>query len=101
MPIELAATSESTATSEGIYYYLVKTNKNDLLPKLLYYPQFYSLDRFTNKRRRITRDFQGRQRYYNQLSNMVIQLGMVGQLIIGVQSGIAMKLGLRNAVILN
>lgn len=66
MPIELAATSESTATSEAIYYYLVKTNKNDLLPKLLYYPQFYSLDRFTNKSQEELQEiFKVGERYYN------------------------------------
>lgn len=46
MPDELIDTSESTHTSESLYYYLMKTNKEDMIPKLISHSQFYSMGRF-------------------------------------------------------
>lgn len=46
MPEELRNTSASSDTENGIYYYLVKTNQEELLKPILRYSEVYSMDRF-------------------------------------------------------
>ena len=46
MPEELRHTSASSDTENGIYYYLVKTNQEELLKPILRCPDIYSMDRF-------------------------------------------------------
>lgn len=49
MPMCLRDTEESSTTNNGIYYYLMTSNQADLIPKVLSYPSFYTMERFANK----------------------------------------------------
>lgn len=49
MPLPLRDTEASSRTDDAIYYYLVKTNQEELASSILRHPQFYSMDRFANR----------------------------------------------------
>ena len=48
IPEELIDTEESTKTANSLYYYLTKTNKEGIIPKVIGHPQFYNMSRFDN-----------------------------------------------------
>ena len=49
MPLPLRNTEASSRTDDGIYYYLVKTNQDELISKILRSSHLYSMDRFSNR----------------------------------------------------
>lgn len=49
MPEELKNTESSSKVHNSLYYYLMMTGKSDLVPQLLRFPQFYSLEKFEDK----------------------------------------------------
>lgn len=49
MPIALRDTEASSRTDEAIYYYLVKTNQEEMVNSILRHPPFYTMDRFANR----------------------------------------------------
>lgn len=49
MPLPLRNTEASSRTDDAIYYYLVKTNQEEMIGNILRHPQFYTMDRFADK----------------------------------------------------
>ena len=49
MPLPLRDTEASSRTDDAIYYYLVKTNQEEMVSSILRHPQFYTMDRFANR----------------------------------------------------
>jgi hypothetical protein len=48
MPMALRGTEASSRTNDAVYYYLVKTNQEEMVSRILRHPQFYTMDRFAN-----------------------------------------------------
>lgn len=49
MPIALRGTEASSRTDDAIYYYLVKTNQEELVSRIFRYHKCYTMDRFANR----------------------------------------------------
>lgn len=49
MPLPLRDTEASSRTDDAIYYYLVKTNQEEMASSILRHSNFYTMDRFANK----------------------------------------------------
>lgn len=49
MPMALRNTEASSRTDDAIYYYLAKTNQEEMVSCILRHPQFYTMDRFANR----------------------------------------------------
>ena len=49
MPQVLRNTEASSRTDDAIYYYLVKTNQEEMVSSILRHPQFYTMERFANR----------------------------------------------------
>lgn len=49
MPLPLRNTEASSRTDDAIYYYLVKTNQEEIVSSILRHPQFYTMDRFAGR----------------------------------------------------
>lgn len=49
MPIALRGTESSSRTDDAIYYYLVKTNQEEMVSRILRCSNFYTMDRFANR----------------------------------------------------
>lgn len=49
MPMVLHGTEASSRTDDAIYYYLVKTNQEEMVNSILRHPQFYTIDRFAGR----------------------------------------------------
>jgi hypothetical protein len=49
MPTILRGTEASSRTDDAIYYYLAKTNQEEMVSCILQHHQFYTMDRFANR----------------------------------------------------
>lgn len=49
MPMALRGTEASSRTDDAIYYYLVKTNQEEMVSSILRHSNFYTMDRFANR----------------------------------------------------
>lgn len=49
MPMALHNTEASSRTDDAVYYYLVKTNQEEMVSRILRFPKFYTTDRFANR----------------------------------------------------
>jgi hypothetical protein len=49
MPMALRNTEASSRTDDAIYYYLAKTNQEEMISSILRHPKFYTMDRFADR----------------------------------------------------
>jgi hypothetical protein len=86
MPEEIENTESSSKVDDAIYYYLVKTNQESLVDRILRFT-FNSMDRFANFSQEELKDMFVIGKQYVE---MAIKIGMIGHVLTGELNGIHM-----------